>query len=688
MDRSARLLPAIMALLGIGAPAAAADEEPLDEVVVTASLAGARLLELPGSVTVLDSRLLREAGVTHFGDVLAQVPNLFFAGGTSRPRYFQIRGIGELEQYEGAPNPSVGFLIDDIDFSGIAMPAALFDLERAEVLRGPQGTAHGANALAGLISLRSQAPRGEFGLLGEVEAGNYDTFSAGVVVNTPLGDSGTAVRLAAHRYESDGFRRNAFLGRDDTNGYDENLLRLRLRSQVTESLQLDATALYADAQNGYDAWSVDNSRVTQSDRPGGDAQQTRALALRLAHEGLDSLRLLSISTWMRADMDYSFDGDWANDAYWGEWAPYDFREDITRDRENLSQEFRLASAGDSPWQWVGGLYALRLAEDYDILDMYNGEPWRALTSQYRALTLAAYGQADRRLREDLTLSIGLRLERRDARYRDSNGLAEDPVDTMAGGHASLDWQFAERQSAYAQLTRGYRAGGINTGIALPPDLRTFDPESLWNAEVGHRYQSPDRRFAARTSLFYMRRFDQQVSGSFQADPEDPLTFILFTDNAARGENLGLESQLQWQALQSLNLGANLGLLRARFLDYEQAGTDLDGRDQPHAPRYQLGLNAEWRHRELFARADWQAVDGFYFSASHDQRAPSYQLLNLRIGYEASSWSASLWARNVLDEGYAVHGFFFANEPPDWVPKRYVQNGDPRQVGLRLTFTPW
>lgn len=687
MSRSALSLFLVVTLVP-GTPALAAQADPLDEVVVTASLTGAKLGELPASVTVLDARTLQEAGLAHFSDVLGQVPNLFFAGGTSRPRYFQLRGIGEVEQYEGAPNPSVGFLLDDIDFSGIAMPAALFDLERAEVLRGPQGTVYGANALAGLISLRSQAPREEFGMSGELEAGNYGTLGAGLVLNSPIGSSGTAVRLAAHHYGSDGFRQNAFLDRDDTNGFDENLLRLRLASHPGESLKLDLTALYADSQNGYDAWSIDNTRITESDRPGNDTQLTRALALRLEYTGFESLRLLSISTWASADMGYSFDGDWGNDAFWGEWAPYDFYEDIDRDRENVSQEFRLTSTGEGPWKWVGGLYALRLTEDYDFLDMYNGEVFRELESRYHALTLAAYGQVERRLRDDLTLSLGLRLERRDANYRDSNGLAEDPVDTMAGGHLSLDWQFAPRQSSYALLTRGYKAGGINTGIALPPELRTFEPESLWSAEVGHRYQSEGRRFSARTSLFYMRRFDQQVAGSWQADPEDPLTFILLTDNAARGENFGLESQLDWQALPSLRLGGNVGLLRARFLDYTQADRELDGRDQPHAPHYQLGFTAEWRRQGFFARADWQAVDGSYFSASHDERAPAYQLMNLRIGYDARNWSASLWARNLFNENYNVHGFFFANEPPDWTPRRYVQNGDPRQIGVRVTFTPW
>ena len=117
-----------------------ADNPPLDEIVVTATLRSVPLEELPGSASVLTETTLRDAGQQHFEDVLPLVPNLNWAGDTSRPRYFQIRGIGELQQYQGAPNPSVGFLIDDIDFSGLGSAATLFDIDRIEVLRGPQGT--------------------------------------------------------------------------------------------------------------------------------------------------------------------------------------------------------------------------------------------------------------------------------------------------------------------------------------------------------------------------------------------------------------------------------------------------------------------------------------------------------------------------------------------------------------------
>src|SRR6188474_2588747 len=151
------------ALLLHGANVIAADDEALEEVIVTATLREQSLVETPVSITVLNERTLQDAGRQHFEDVLAAVPNLNWAGGTSRPRFFQIRGVGEREQYEGAPNPSVGFLIDDIDFSGLGMPATLYDVKQIEVLRGPQGTQYGANALAGLIVVRGNEPEAEAG---------------------------------------------------------------------------------------------------------------------------------------------------------------------------------------------------------------------------------------------------------------------------------------------------------------------------------------------------------------------------------------------------------------------------------------------------------------------------------------------------------------------------------------------
>src|ERR1700723_4375667 len=176
------------------------NHQPLDEIVVTATLRSVPLEETPGSVSVLSGQPLQDAGQQPFEDVLALVPNLNWAGDTSRPRYFQIRGIGELQQYQGAPNPSVGFLIDDIDFSGLGTAGTLYDIDQVDVLRGPQATRYGANALGGLIYLRSAEPTDTLYGRVDLDAGDYGTRSEGAVISGPIESLDSGFRLAVQHY--------------------------------------------------------------------------------------------------------------------------------------------------------------------------------------------------------------------------------------------------------------------------------------------------------------------------------------------------------------------------------------------------------------------------------------------------------------------------------------------------------
>jgi len=127
---------------------------------------------------------------------------------------------------------------------------------------------------------------------------------------------------------------------------------------------------------------------------------------------------------------------------------------------------------------------------------------------------------------------------------------------------------------------------------------------------------------------------------------------------------------------------NIGLLDASFKEFRTPQVDLSGRGQAHAPKYSVALGGSYRHTSgFFVRLDATARDAFYYDVSHDQKSRSYRLVNARLGYEANSWSAQLWARNLLDEEYAVRGFYFGNEPPDFPDTLYTRLGDPRQIGL-------
>jgi outer membrane receptor protein involved in Fe transport len=189
---------------------------------------------------------------------------------------------------------------------------------------------------------------------------------------------------------------------------------------------------------------------------------------------------------------------------------------------------------------------------------------------------------------------------------------------------------------------------------------------------------------ANASIFYQRREDQQVRTSFQIDPGDPTSFVFFTDNAAEGETLGLEADLHWAPDPAWELYATVGLLEAEFVEFVTPQVDLSGRRQAHAPRNSLAAGARYRHGNgLFARVDWSSRSDFYFDVSHDEKSSAYSLVNLRIGFERDAWTLQAWARNLLDEDYAVRGFYFGNEPPDFPPMLYTRYGDPRQVGVTL-----
>jgi outer membrane receptor protein involved in Fe transport len=681
------------------APAAlAATADSLEEIVISAGLRAMPLRELPQSVTVLDRAALNSAGVQHLEDVLGLVPGLGWASGTSRPRYFQLRGIGETEQYQGAPNPSVGFLIDDIDFSGVGTPATLFDLDRVEVLRGPGSTVYGANALAGLISLRSRDPGTGFEAGGEVTAGDYGTAALGFASGDGRADGTAGWRVAAQRYRSDGFRRNAYLGRNDTNGYDESTVRGKLAWDPFPGTHAALTLLYADLDNGYDAWSVDNSRVTQSNQPGRDAQRSSGAALRVTH-AMGTGQLLSISSAAVSHIDYSFDGDWGNDTFWGVNAPYDYFEQHLRTRRTLAQDLRYI--GDDSQRLFGrlrpvaGVYVLRLRETDAQLDTWDDQYYvpgsSLLYSDYQATNVALYGSLEMRAGRRGTLTLGLRYEQRRADYADSSDLPfPKALDRMPGGNLSWLWDADATRQYYATLSRGYKAGGFNIGAGIDPALRRFNAEALWNVELGLRRHSRGGALALQADVYAMRRIAMQVYSSRQLYPNNPVSYVFLTANAAHGDNIGAESELQWRPAARWQLSAGLALQDTRYLGYVSTDggsvVDLRGRAQAYAPSWQCSLAANYAHPGgAFARLDLQAQDGYYFSASHDQRAARRRLVNLRVGWKRRGWTASLWARNLFEARYAVQGFYFGDEPPDFPTRLYLQNGDPRQLGATVSY---
>ncbi|ABL99658.1 TonB-dependent receptor [Shewanella amazonensis] len=695
---------------------ATAEENPMEVMLVTADFRGLSVEKIPSSVTVIDAQKIEDEGARHFEDILGSVANFNWSGGTSRPRYFQIRGVGEQEDYKGAPNSSVGYLIDDIDLSGLGMVSSMYDLQQVEVLRGPQGTRYGANALAGLIYLKSNDPTEQFEHGARLSLGNDNLKTFAGFSSGPMMESGELLyRVAIEQHRQDGFRDNLYLDRSDTNKRDELSFRTKVRWYANDHTQVDFTLMHADFDNGYDAWTLDNNGFdTLTDMPGTDAQRTTGVGLKLLYDGFDKAELTSLTSFAGTDHHHGYDGDWANPEYWaarqctddydvngnGDYADllpceYDYTWDKRGDRSTVSQEFRLASnEAGKIWggstAWLVGLYGMQLKEDNDLASFYNGWPDETLRSSYEATNLAIFGQLDSDLGQEINLSVGLRLERRDADYSDDAGDAFDPSETMWGGHIAIGKQLNEQHNLYGRIARGYKAGGFN--MSLPAefaDKKEFDTEVLYNYEIGLKSSFLEGNFDTNLALFFMDRQDQQVSAS-QQDPAKPQRFVLFTENAGSSTNYGAELDLNWYATDNLHFYGSLGYLKAEYGDYSYQDkygglVDLSGRELAHAPNWTWSLGTTWRADSgFFVNLNANGKSKFYYSDSNDSVSKDYGVLNARAGFEGDIWSVYVWGRNLLDEEYGVRGFYFGNEPDNgWADKQYIRFGDPRAFGLTL-----
>jgi outer membrane receptor protein involved in Fe transport len=699
--------------------------EPLEEVVVSAfRLAPA--LELDASVKVLNQETIKSASLQHFEELIPLVPNMNLSGEGSRARYFQLRGIGELEQYEGAPNPSVGFVIDDIDLSGVGGVSSLFDVTQAEVLRGPQATRLGANAMAGLVYVQTANPTDQFQANVELTGGDEGIRGAGVAAGGPLGER-LSGRVSVHQFRGNGFYDNVALGVDDSNERDELTARGKLAWAFGSGWDARLNVMYADYDNGYDAWSPENGRVTFSDNPGRDTQKTAAGSLKVSGPLSAAADFVSITGYSDSDILFSFDGEWGNEAYWDPYV-YDYVYSDNRDRESLSQEFRILSSAEArilngTTDWLLGIYAQRLEESNDILSagIYDDSadaPYSfctpcldrsTLESAFESKNFALFGKLDTSLSDRASLAFGLRFERWQSDYADRftdqiYGDPDQPVqhefhpkENMWGGDLSLNYRVSEQARVYALVSRGYRAGGFNPSLArvlgpddpLGPDAISFRPEYLWNYEIGAKGQWLDGNLSAEFSLFYMDRKDMQTRSSAQFT-DNPNDFVFITSNG-EGHSYGFEASAAWQIGQSWQLHGSLGLLETKIDAYHldrEAGIEgeLAGREFAHAPPYTLNLGASYSGpRGWVGRVDYNAVGAFFFDYSHDEKTDDYRTVNLKLGKQWDHWAVYAWVRNLFDEEYHTRGFSFGLEPPWFARTRYTRLGDPRHYGLTVNY---
>ena len=665
----------------------------IEEITVTADFRDAALLETAASVSVFNDHAIEQRQARHLEQMLNQAPNVNFSSGASRGRFIQIRGIGERSQFIEPLNPSVAILVDGIDFTGIAGAATTMDIEQIEILRGPQGTLYGANALAGLINLKSNQPGEQQQGRLTLSMGDYNTRTLSAALGGPLGDAlgnKSGYRIAVQQHSSDGYIRNDFLQRDDTNNIDELSLRTTIAWQASDELDLNLTLFHVNADNGYDAFSLDNTRHTLSDNPGHDRHKATAFALQSSWQGADNFELVGLISYADNDLEYGYDEDWAYaDICSGQpcegWE-YSSVDNYIRQRSNGSVDLKLVSTPEArifnnSSDWVVGVYWRD--QDEQLLRQYTYAAGD-FTSDFETTNKALYGQLDTQLSESLTLISGLRVENRQATYSDSDLVVHRVDENLWGGRLALQYQLDERRMVYGLISRGYKAGGVNSEPSLAAEDREFDTELMWNFEAGIKGRWLGDRVQAQIAAFYQQRDDIQIKQSLVQSRADSNAsdFVDYFGNAAQGRNYGLEVEFNWLLTDSLAWFGSLGLLSA---DYDiPLSEDLHSRQQAHAPDYQFALGSSYQINDaLSVSIDIEGKDRFYLSSSHNEQSKAYTLVNASLSYAIGGWELSAWGHNLNNRDVIVRGFGgFGNDPRKfYATEAYYQLGAPRTFGV-------
>ena len=627
--------------------------QTIEEIIIKGNWRETTLSKEDSSIAVLDTKTIQSQALKHFENLSYLVPNLNFAASDSRARHFQIRGIGERSGYERTPNSAVGFLIDDIDFSGQGGIATTFDIDQIEVHRGPQGARIGSSAMAGLIYISTKEPSKEFEGKSELVLGDYGTVNTGIAFGGPINaNQDITYRLAVKKDYSDGFRKNIFLFRLKVNWISDSETTYKF---LISEVNLDDPA---------DIWTIDGSLNTLSDKPGMDSQKSNIYGVKIYHQ-FDNFEFQSLSSSTNTDVVLSYDADWGNTQSHLPYI-YDYFSETIRKRDTFSQEFRLVSNfleknANETIEWILGVSFLDVNEKNAKKD--NG----------------IYG--------DPSDPFGPYVSK--SNFFDSYGESFSPSNNMSGGKLSFIKTINNSSNIFISIAKGYNQGGFNLGLGLDQDSTNknlyYDPEFLTNYEIGINSKFFESKLNVGAILFYSNRTDQQVLISRQIDPMDPNTFSYFTQNAAEGNNNGLELNIDALVHEDLDLFLNLGFLNTEIKNWISR-PDLEGREQAHAPKNSFSAGLNWRPtNQTYLSLNIVGKSSFYYSDSHNNTSKSYALTNINYGLINGSWTYSLWVRNVFNKYYSVRGFYFGNEAPNFEDTLYRRHGDPRHFGLMIQY---
>lgn len=600
------------------------------------------------------------------GEELAQkLPGLTAAGGTSRARFFQIRGIGERSSYEGMPNESVTVLVDGIDYTGIGGVLETFGLSQLEVYKGPQNTVMGPSALGGMIRAETQSSGNTLKASGE----SFDGRSVGGALSFKEGHlKGSSV---THIRESDGYFKNTFLNRDDTNFKEELVHRTKLFFK-----NFEINLHYLEFNSGYDVFNLNNSKETQSEDPGRDDQRTLGLSL-IHSKKLNHLNLRTAISGHRTQSFYSYDEDWGNSS------SYDYRIGFSKSLNNINLEERVSWRVGNAFHVTGLFFKNNHLSSREL--GFNAEVARKdLKATFKRRRVALFHETEYAFGNNFTIFSGGRVSYLDSKYRDSNNISVSPEETLWGGHIGFKKEMGADLISL-RLSRGFKAGGVNIGTNINNARREFQNESMYGLDALWEMNRGSLR--GKINLFATYRNDIQVKTSFQDNPSDPSSFTFYTDNATTGYSYGVETELFWRVFDVYQVTFSGNLMDTAYGSYTYGQRNLKGREFAYAPNYKFTLGQKLN---IFSSSSILVenvfVDELYFGNSHNEKAPKFIMTNLTAAQEYKSFTFKLWVKNLFQARSETRGFFFGNRSPNFEDERFVQVGPPRMFGGVLEYT--
>lgn len=697
----------------------------LEEIVVTAQKRSERLQDVPVSVTAVDGAGLAQHNTLQLQDYLNDVPNVS-AGDLGNGRTsVVIRGIST----GFGNNPTTGFTIDDVPF-GSSTSSGLgdvlvpnldpADLQRVEVLRGPQGTLYGASSMGGLVKYVTVDPRtDDFG--GQVEAdgstvahgeAGYGTRGS---VDVPVFKDELGLRFSGFYRHDPGFIDDTLQHRSDVNSGETYGGRVAALWHIVPKVDLRVAALLqnrsADASATEDVNATGaplTGDLTHQKLPGTDGYDTKVrLYSATLTAGLGDLTLTSISGYSQIDTDFPQDVS-------GNFTPFTpifYGQSLAVRINNLfrtnkfSQEVRLASASNHQLEWlVGAFYTHETSPISELIFPVNPASGAALPLEQLVQVDAhsaykeAAGFADLTyyFTERIDLTVGGRYSHntQDSSELDTGVLiGPDPSLTLANSSdhsftylVTPRFRISNSLMTYARVASGYRPGGANAG-AVPGVPAKFGPDRTVNYELGIKGDTLDRRLSFQADVFYIDWTDIQIR---QVDVDNGFSYY---GNAGKAKSRGTEVSIQALPATGLTLGANLSYTDAFLTEpappgvYAPAGSRL-----PNSSKWAGNLSAEQDvpitttvngFASVKVSYTGDRLAGFQTKATVPRFVlPSYTTVDVELGAKADQWTASLFLRNLTDR----RGFLDANalNSVTGVGAYYAAVIMPRTIGLSLT----